>query len=271
MVKNLLVIGLLMLPSGDHEQRGPASCTTVLAGKIPAAASHRTQPMKYHFSTEYTMLAPEGAETGTHVVSGDFTTSGDSVRWTSVTVGPSAGHGEPATTGEHQIYMEGFAYAREAQNLTSSDFFRGFPDAATDERNLVWDELMFHGFVANLDRLRLNEPVVAPSGDVPLAGSGTFTNRRIELTLVGVGRRNGADCFLIHYEALLNTFTITAGVVTVSGRSDYLGDIWVSIRTRQIEYGTLFEEVAGVITHVPGAPGSQPLHVLRTATLQRRD
>lgn len=264
MIKRLSVIAALVLPSGDP-------CTTVLAGKIPPAASPASRPAttKYHFTTEYTMLGPQGAEAGTHVVTGDFATTGDSLRWTSVTVGPSAGHGQPATTGEHQVYMEGLAYPRDAQSITSSDFFKGFPAAATDERNLVWDELMFHGFAASIDGLRLNEPVVAPSGDVALAGSGTFTNRRIELTLLGVGRRNGEDCFLIHYEALLNTFTINVDPVTVSGRSDYLGDIWVSIRTRQIEYGTLFEEVAGTIANIPGSAGPQPLHVLRAATLQR--
>ena len=48
-----------------------------------------------------------------------------------------------------------------------------------------------------------------------------------------------------------------------------MGDIWVSIATRQIEYGTLFEEVAGIIENVPGMPGPQPLHVLRTAKLER--
>jgi len=261
MNKRWLAIGLLTLPSGDP-------CTKVLAGAIPPATSRAGQPLKYHFTTEYTMLGPQGAETGTHVVTADFTAGNDSLRWTSVSVGPSAGHGQPATAAEHQTYMEGLAYLREGQNLTSSDFFRDFPAAATDERNLVWDELMFHGFAANIDRLRLNEPVVAPSEAVPLAGSGTFTNRRIELTLLGVGRRNGEDCFLVHYEALLNTFTINVGAITVSGRSDYLGDIWVSIRTRQIEYGTLFEEVAGVIANIPGSAGPQPLHVLRSATLQ---
>jgi len=264
MIKRLSIIALLILPSGDP-------CTSVLAGKIPPAASHARRPLAYHFVTEYTTVGPQGAEAGTRVVTADFVASGDSLRWTSVTVGPSAGHGQPAAAGEHQTYMEGLTYARNAQNLTANSFFRGFPEAATDEKNLVWDELMFHGFATDLERLRLNEPVLAPSGDVPLAGSGTFTNRRIELTLVGVGRRNGEDCFVIHYEALLNTFTIKVNPVTVSGGSDYLGDIWVSIRTRQIEYGTLFEEVTGMIADIPGTSGPQPLHVMRTATLQRRD
>jgi hypothetical protein len=45
-------------------------------------------------------------------------------------------------------------------------FLRRLPAAATDERNLIRDELMFHSFTTNLDRLRPNEPVLAESGDV---------------------------------------------------------------------------------------------------------
>jgi len=268
MIRSALVMGVLLLPLGDPGQRPAAPCETVLAGRIPPAGRRITAPTKYHFTTEYTILGPQGAEAGTHVVTADFSTTEDSVRWTSVTVGPSAGHGQPPTTQEHQGYMEGLGYGRAA-DVMSDDFFRAFPATAHDERNLVWDELMFHSFVASLDRLRLNEPVLAPSGEVALGGKGTFTNRRIELTLLGVGRRNGEDCLLIHYEALLNHFSVTSGAIKVSGRSDYLGNIWVSIATRQIEYGTLFEEVAGIMENLPGMPGPQPLHVLRTATLGR--
>jgi hypothetical protein len=260
MIRSVLVMAVFLVPV--------APCVSVLAGRIPPAVGRSRGPATYHFTTEYTMLGPEGAEAGTHVVTADFVTHADSLRWTRVTVGPSAGHGQPPTSEEHQAYMEGLAYDRAA-NVTADDFFRAFPATANDERNLVWDELMFHSFVASLDRLRLNEPVLGPSGDVPLGEKGTFTNRRIELTLLGVGRRNGQDCFLIHYDALLNHFTVNSGPIKVSGRSDYLGDIWISLATRQIEYGTLFEEVAGIIENVPGMPGPQPLHVLRTAKLER--
>ena len=260
MMRGLLIAGVLLVPA--------APCVSVLAGRIPPAVSSHRGPATYHFTTEYTLLGPQGGEAGTHVVTADFHTWADSLRWTRVTVGPSAAHGQAPTSEEHQAYMEGLAYDRAA-NVTADDFFRAFPAMATDERNLVWDELMFHSFVGTLDRLRLNEPVPGPSGDVALGGQGTFTNRQVELTLLGVGRRNGQDCFLIHYVALFNHFTVNAGAIKVSGGSDYLGDIWVSIATRQIEYGTLFEEVAGTIENIPGMPGPQPLHVLRTATLER--
>jgi hypothetical protein len=252
--------------SAQRASASEAAWASLQAGTIPSATENAPTAATYHFVTEYTLLDPQGRQTGSHVVTSEFVATGKSVRWTTVAVGPTAGHGEPVGASEHRAYMEGFEYPRDGKKITAPGFFAAFPADANDERNLVWDELMFDSFVGELDRLRLNVPVAALSGDVMLAGSGTFTNKRIDLTLVGMGRRNGEDCLLVHYEALLNRFTITAGPATVSGRSDYFGDIWVSIRTRQIEYGTLLEEVAGSVS-MPNA-GPQAMHVLRAATLE---
>jgi hypothetical protein len=267
-MKPLAAVGILLLLPGQAQNSAPNACAQILMSGIPPAIAHAPQPLKYRLTTEYTVLGPQGAEAGTHVITGDFTSNGSDVRWSTVSVGQSAGHGQPVTSAEHQTYMEGFHYSREAQKLTEPEFFRQFPATATEEKNLVWDELMFHSFAANLARLRLNEPVLAKSGDVMLAGSGKFTNRRIELTWTGIGQRNREDCVLIHYEALLNHFNLNAGAMTVSGRSDYFGDIWVSISTHEIEYGTLLEEVAGTLTNATGSPATQPIHVLRVGSLQ---
>jgi hypothetical protein len=253
-------------------QRSPSSpVADLLAGHIPTATSHGSTRARYRFVTEYTTVGPQGGETGTHVIAAEFTAHDKTVQWTTVTVGQTPGHGQPAAAAAHRAYLEGFQYARDVSRITSSDFFAAFPPDANDERNLIWDELMFQSFVADLDRLKLNEPVVANSGDVNLAGSGAFNNRRIELTLLGAGRRHGEDCVLVRYEAPLNRFTINAsGGVTVSGGSDYSGEVWISVQTRQIEYGTLVEDVAGVVGNIPGAAGPQPLHVLRTAAALER-
>ena len=271
MLKTGLALALLLASAAaaQRPQTTESSWRALLSGKIPPAASSSSLPARYHFTTEYTMLGPQGLQTGTHVLTNEFLVTKHRVRWINVTVGSAAGHGEPVKTPEHRAYMEGLEYERDAEKITAPEFFAAFPVNANDEKNLVWDELMFSSFVGNLDRLRLNEPVEAKSGDVMLAGSGKFTNRRIELTLTGMGHRNGEDCLLIHYEALLNHFTIAAGAASVSGGSDYFGDIWVSIRTRQIEYGTMLEEVVGVVAVPNSSP--QPLHVLRAAKLEKQN
>jgi hypothetical protein len=257
-------------------QKKPASadgrCDQLLSGSIPAATVEVKEPRNYRLITEYNMLDPNGSEASAHVVTGDLTVLPNEVRWSSVTIGQSGGHDQPVTSLQHRAFMEGFSYKREdTKRAMTPEFFRGFPAEAMDEKNLVWDELMFYSFAtASLDKLRLNHPFVLPSGDVPLAGAGTFNNRRIELTWIGIGRRNGEDCAVIHYEALLNSLTINMNPMTMRARSDYLGDIWVSLRTHQLEYGTLLEEVAGLLTGIPNAPGPQPLHVLRLATLEHQ-
>ena len=50
-----------------------------------------------------------------------------------------------------------------------------------------------------------NKPFKPPASNsnVPLAGMGTFQNRDIELTWVGISERNGEPCALIDYRALL--------------------------------------------------------------------
>jgi hypothetical protein len=99
-------MGVLLLPFSDGMQRPAAPCENVLAGRIAPAGRRITAPTRYHFTTEYTMVGPQGAEAGTHVVTADFRTTGDSLRWTSLTVGPSAGHGQPPTSQEHQGYSQ---------------------------------------------------------------------------------------------------------------------------------------------------------------------
>lgn len=267
-MKRFAALALFVALPAFADDAAPAAMK-VLEGAMPPAAAPMPATRDYRLVTDYTMLGPQGAEAGTHVVTGDFTIAGDDLRWTSVTTGAAKQQGATPTEVEHRGFMEGFHYSREQQKSITREFFKDFPPMAHDERNLVWDERMFHGFVEHLDHMKINDTITMAAMPVSLAGSGTFNNRRIQLTLVGVGRRNGEDCFLMHYEALLNSFSMQAGPMTIAARSDYLGDIWVSIRTRAIEYGTLFEEVAGTIANSQAGNAPQPLHVIRVATLQR--
>src|SRR5215510_14819637 len=67
----------------------------------------------------------------------------------------------------------------------------------------------------------LNQPYTIQSQpeDVPLAGTGTFQNRRIELTWFGLSKRNNEMCALIQYHALMNKFTTFMGNMVFQGRS----------------------------------------------------
>jgi hypothetical protein len=96
---------------------------------------------------------------------------------------------------------------------------------------------------------------------------GTFHNRDIVLEWVGRSQRNRQDCALIDYRAFFNPIQIAMGGMTLNGRSDYWGEIWVSLATKQIEYATLYEHVTGEMK-LPGQDTPQPLSVFRIGQLE---
>lgn len=83
-----------------------------------------------------------------------------------------------------------------------------------------------------------------------------------------MSERNGQKCALIKYQAFFNPVEIATGGMTLNGRSDYWGDIWVSLATKQIEYGTLYEVVVGEMK-VPNQDATQVVNIFRQATLER--
>ena len=102
--------------------------------------------------------------------------------------------------------------------------------------------------------------------DVPLAGAGSFQNRQIELTWLGLSRRNGELCALIQYRAFLNKLKINLGDTHLKGKSSYWGEIWVSLEDKQIEHATLYEDV---LLETPRPPGSQLVSVFREGILEK--
>jgi hypothetical protein len=137
------------------------------------------------------------------------------------------------------------------------------------ERNLVWDTGMFEMFGQNFfDRLKLNEPYHSMSNDdVNMPDVGVFHNRDVVLEWIGRSQRNGQDCALIKYQAYFNPLEIANAGLTLKGRSDYWGEIWVSLATKQIEYATLNEVVVGEMK-LAGQETMQVINVLRIGTFE---
>jgi hypothetical protein len=66
----------------------------------------------------------------------------------------------------------------------------------------------------------------------------------------------------------MNKFTTSMGNMSFKGRSHYWGDIWVSLKDKQIEYATLFEDVL-VEFRLPGQEGKQLIGVLRKGSFEK--
>jgi hypothetical protein len=72
---------------------------------------------------------------------------------------------------------------------------------------------------------------------------------------------------VIRYQAFFNPLDLVIGGFTMKGRSDYWGEIWVSLATKQIEYGTLYESVVADMK-LPGQDRPQLINVFRSGVLE---
>jgi hypothetical protein len=228
-------------------------------------------PRTYRFTVDYNTASRTGDVIRRQRVTGDYTrgmASGE-VEWKNVGEAQADGATAPFSSAQKQDFIEGFHYPSGSLDTLKPDFFKSFPVSAVFERNLIWDTSMIESFGQNyFDQLKLNLPLqIVADQDVNMPGVGTFHNRNVVLEWVGRTQRNGQECALIEYRAFFNPLQIASGGMTLKGRSDYWGDIWVSLATRQIEYATIYEEVSGEMK-LPGQDTPQLLSVFRTGTLE---
>lgn len=228
-------------------------------------------PRVYHFSVIYYSANRTGDVIHRQQVTGDYTRglpNGD-VEWSNVFDAQVDGPAAPFPATPKLDFMQGFRYRNDMGATMSPDFFKSFPPSAVMERNLVWDTGMFEAFAENyFDQLKLNVPLhTGQDQEVKMPDVGTFHNRDIVLEYVGRSQRNGQDCALIDYRAFFNPLQIASGGMTLNGRSDYWGEIWVSLATKQIEYATINEEVNGELK-LPGQDAAQPLSVFRVGSFE---
>src|SRR5262249_17881077 len=256
------------------QDKAPAN-TDKYWSHLPADLKLReAEPQRYVITCDYVNLDLLGNCTGKDRVSGEYVRAlpGGKARWNDVRIAHARGLDDAFPEGQPQKYMDGFTYdPSKTPEMFKPDFFQGFPANEIKTKNLVWDMSMVEQFSWDyLQKLELNRPYALQSQpeDVPLAGAGTFQNRRVELTWAGLSKRNGEVCALIQYRAFINKFNTSMDKMEFQGRSHYWGDIWVSLEDKQIEYATLFEDVLVGFT-LPGQTARQTIDVLRTATFEK--
>jgi hypothetical protein len=228
-------------------------------------------PRAYRFTVEYNSANSRGDIFQRQRFTAEYTRglSGGEVMWKNVTQATAEGATAPFGTAQKRDFMEGFRYRNDLDSSFRPDFFKGFPPTAIMERNLVWDTGMIEMFGQNyFDHLKLNEPYHAISnGDTEIPAVGRFHNRDVVLEWVGRSKRNGEDCAVIEYQAFFNPIEIAVGGMTMAGRSDYWGQIWVSLATKQIEYATIYERVVAEMK-LPDQETPQIVDIFRSGSLE---
>jgi hypothetical protein len=266
-----LIVGLaLCATTGRSAQSKPAQIWNLPQGTTVKDNGPRT----YRFVVDYNTANTKGELVFRQRVTGEYTRGlpGGEVAWKNVTMANAVGATAPFDAPQKSDFMEGFHYRNDQANTMAPDFFKGFPPTAIMQRNLVWDTGMMEMFGQNyFDHLNLNEPYqILSDQDLKIPDVGTFKNHNVVLEWIGRSQRNGRECALIQYQAFFNPVQIATGGMTLIGRSDYWGEIWVSIDTRQIEYGTLYESVVGEMK-LPGQDTPQVLNIFRSGTLEPVD
>ena len=228
-------------------------------------------PRTYRFTMEYNSANSKGDIFQRQRFIAEYTRglSGGDVMWNNVTEATASGATAPFSSPQKRDFMEGFRYHNDLDSAFRPDFFKGFPPTAVMERNLVWDTAMIEMFGQNyFDQLKLNEPYHAISNrDTDIPAVGRFHNRDVVLEWMGRSKRNGEDCALIAYEAFFNPLEIAVGGMSMKGRSDYWGQIWVSVATKQIEYATIYESVMAEMK-LPGQDAPQIVNVFRSGSFE---
>lgn len=262
-------------PAPPQSAAGARSGWDAYLTRLPAGLKLRERgPSRYAVSCDYFILDARGNFMRKERISASYTRAlpGGKARWENVRIALASGLDDSFGDGELQSYMEGFTYTlSDSKQMLSKDFFTGFPAGELRTRNLLWDTHMIEGFGWDyFDKLSLNTPYRIQAGpeDVPLAGAGTFRNRNIELTWLGISKRNSAPCALIRYQAFFNTFNVTTAGIDSKGLSHYWGEIWVSLETKQIEHATLNEDVL-VEVAIPGQPSKMLINVFRVGAFQK--
>ena len=246
----------------------------MLAAAVVASAGAANRPATetYRVTFDYYQANRRGEVQGREQISGLYTR--DPVRrtsvWSQVGVARSPSDVGPFEPSQPRRFMEGFSYGQDADVL-ATEFFRGIPATAIMERSLIWDTRMFEVFgEKEFGHLTPDIPYhFQPRQDVALAGAVTFTNNDVQLSLTGRAVRHGVDCWVVDYRALFNPVRIDLPGFSMNGRSHYWGQIWVSRRTKRIEYGTLYEDVLADTTQgtPPGPPGTT--NAVRVGLMER--
>src|ERR1035437_8866980 len=195
---------------------------------------------------------------------------GDSVRWNDVYIAQVNDLKTPFPMGVKQEFMENFKY-RTSDKILEKEFFKGTPEANMLMKNLVWDRTGFDAFVyCCWDSLKLNKEYQANelTGEIDLGGDGTFENKKMILCWIGNTKINNELCAIIKYQTMNNPLKIELADMTMSGRSHYWGEVYVSLVDKQIEYATLSEDVLTDVL-LKGQKQNYLGYTLRSITLSR--
>jgi hypothetical protein len=213
--------------------------------KLPSVAVN-TSLQKYRMTAVYINRDLYGNFTGKTKVVGDYThgLANGEVAWNNVYISASNNFSEPFPEGTKQEYMENMKYIPSPKML-ETESFKNFP--ATPEsvlaRNLVWDMMAIEDFAWKYtDSLELNVDYTIKGGsdNFNMADIGKYAHNSLQFCWTGISQMNNVLCAILEYRATDNLIELNMDQIKTKGTEQYWGTVWISLKTRMIEYASMF-------------------------------
>ena len=144
--------------------------------------------------------------------------------------------------------LDGLKFKISGDNFTNPDFYKHFPSNRVELiRWFIQDKVAFDTYgQMYLDSLKLNIPFYPDFFQNHQANFEQYVNfntKKLNLTWQGISKINNKNCVLIYFESMYNPINADNDIMILDGRSCFWGHVWISIDTRQIEYGTMNEDL----------------------------
>jgi len=210
--------------------------------------AERSSIRSYQMITDYYNFDLKGSFLNKKRLSGTITygLNNDSVQWKNVYDYASKSLDSEFSYGQRKDFMQNFKYLSDDKVLTPEFFKDNLPDADPAIMNMIWDALCFEVLAYNCwDSLKLNQEFQAKNmnSELEIANMGTFENKDIRITWLGITEINNQLCAILKYSVMNNPLKMELENMTMNGRSHYWGEIFVSLSDKQIEHAKLTEDV----------------------------
>jgi hypothetical protein len=224
----------------------------------------------YRMTTDYYYFDLKSNFSGKIRLTGSIICTGDSALWKDVYYAESDALDAAFPTGIKKNFLQNFKYRPDEKVLTAEFFKNNLPEADPLIMNLIWDALGFDALAyCCWDSLKLGKEFSPQdmNAEVKLADIGTFENKDIRITWLGITEINNEICAILKYSVMNNPVNVEYENMSMRGRSHYWGEIYVSLSDKQIEYASLTEDVLADVKFKGQA--SNTGYTVRTINLSR--
>ncbi len=242
---------------------------------IPAA---KNEIQKYQAKINWQNRNLDGSYINMNVASALYARGleGDYVKWNNVRTAEIKDTAKLTPEGKLLEFAEGFTYKAEGENIFKEEMYKTIPNNYKDLiKWFVWDAAALETYgLLYLDSLSLNVPFKPPYFNNNLVGQienwGTIGLKSLIITWTGITKINEKYCAVIEYHSFFNPVNAVSNGMEIRSRSLYWGTIYVSLDKRQIEYGTINEDMPLELA-IPGVPQKQLVDLQRQVEFTKVD